>query len=220
MSTHKGYASQRKRAGSGAAFWSAAGLAVVGGLWLAGRNRRHQDQSALPAHHQTRDVRLESRITINRPPEAVYRFWKDFRNLPNIMTFIDTVEPQEGDVTRWVSKVSPAGPTLEWESEIVDDVPGRLLAWRSLEGSDLQNWGTVIFRPSRDGLATELSLALNFSPHNRIATRAAHFMSQLEEAVLNDNLRQLKEELENGEIPFQRRNGKASPVLHRVQHHH
>ncbi len=150
------------------------------------------------------DVRLESHVTINRPPEEVYEFWKDLRNLPRVMSFIERVEPQEGKVSHWVAR-GPAGPTLEWDSEIVDDDPGRLLAWRSLEGSDIQTWGTVMFHRRDDNRGTEVSVAFHFTPPNNATGTAARFMSGLENAALDQNLRNLKAQLEAGEVPTARR---------------
>lgn len=162
-------------------------------------------------HGRPRDVRLSSHIIINRPPEEVYQFWKDFRNLPEVMSFIDRVEPQEGNLYHWVAR-GPAGPTIEWDSEVVDDDPGKLLAWRSVEGSDLQNWGTVLFTRRGDNRGTELSVAFNFTPPEHVTGSVARFLSGLENAALHQNLRNLKSRLETGEVPTSRRfpSGKGS----------
>lgn len=91
----------------------------------------------------------------------------------------------------------PSGPTIEWDAEIVDDQPGKRLAWRSIEGSDLQTWGTVIFDRQVKSGSTDLSVAFNFSPPANATGAAARYLSGLESAVLHQNLRNLKAHLES-----------------------
>lgn len=204
----------RERSRSGATSWLlAAAGAGLAGLAVAGVKSR-QHPSAGTSRRAGSDINLNGNVTIHRSPDDVYKFWKDFRNLPNVMSFIERVEPMEGNVSHWVAKI-PGGGTIEWYSETVDDQPGKLLAWRSLEGSDLQCWGTVFFQPARpqqsaatgtaadrtDGAeesreSTEVSVSFNFSPPDRPSRIIGEYMSTLENAVLNHNLRQLKSTLE------------------------
>jgi uncharacterized membrane protein len=156
------------------------------------------------ARRHSGDVRLASEVTINRSPEEVYQYWRNFQNLPRVMSFIERVEPQEGKIYHWVAR-GPVGPAIEWDAEVVDDDPGKLLAWRSLEGSELQTWGTVIFRPRQGNRGTELSVAFNFCPSGRASGAIARYLAGLENTVLDKNLRNLKAQLEAGEISSSRR---------------
>lgn len=175
----------------------AIGAGLAGALF--GGSRVYQNRQLSGKSH-SRDVRLQASVTIDRPPEEVYKFWRDFSNLPKVMSFIERVEPQEGNVYHWVAG-GPAGPTIEWDAEVVDDQPGRLLAWRTLEGSDMESWGTVMFRRRDEGTRTHLSVAFNFCPSSSKAGAVAKYLASLENAVLEQNLRQLKAEMESGEIP-------------------
>lgn len=150
------------------------------------------------------DITLTSQVTINRSPEEIYQYWRDFQNLPRIMSFIERVEPREGNIYHWVAR-GPAGPIIEWDAEVVDDDPGKLLAWRSIEGSDLQTWGTVVFSPREGNRGTEVSVTFNFCPPATLTGTLAKFMSGLENSILDHNLRNLKSQLETGEIATSRR---------------
>lgn len=160
----------------------------------------------------SKDVSLSSQVTINRSPEQVYDYWKDFRNLPGIMSFIEKVEPRKGNLSHWVAR-GPVGPAIEWTAEIVDDRPGELLAWRSVEGSDIETWGTVLFKGRNDNRGTEVSVAFNFCPPDVVTAAAARFLSGLEDAVLHQNLSNLKAKLEAGEVPSGRRYNKQGPTI-------
>ncbi|MFW5824301.1 MAG: SRPBCC family protein [Marinobacter sp.] len=184
-------------------------LAALGAGLAGAALGKSRSSGAMDARKGPGDIRLASQVTILRPPEQVYQFWKDFSNLPRVMSFIERVEPREGDIYHWVAR-GPAGPALEWDAEIVDDDPGKLLAWRSLEGSDIQTWGTVLFNPREDNRGTELSVAFNFCPPGNVTGAAARFLSGLENAVLDQNLRNLKSQLEAGEVPTSRRYEKGA----------
>lgn len=181
-------------------------LALVGaGLLYKAVSSGRSKQKRLPATrhsgHTGRDIHLSSSVSINRPAKDLYDFWKDFSNLPKIMSFLERVEPREGKVSHWVARV-PAGPALEWDSEIVEDTPPHQLSWRSLEDSDLQTWGTVVFEPRGEGTVTEVSVSLNFNPPGGPSgSAAAKFLKGLEASVLSKNLQNLKAHMETGEIP-------------------
>lgn len=172
-------------------------LLAFGGAFLlykavaGGRSDRKYDSRRLG-----RDVHLNSSIVIDRTASDLYAFWRDFSNLPRIMSFLERVEPQEGNISRWVARL-PAGPALEWDSEVVEDVPNRRLSWRSLEGSDINTWGTVTFEPSVDQRQTEVSVKLNFSRAGDAGNAVAHFLTGLESSLLTKNLRKFKAHMES-----------------------
>lgn len=177
-------------------------LALAGGGLLYKMLSRRSSRSRGPnsAAHQGRDVHLSSSVSIHKPALELFNFWKDFSNLPRIMTFLEKVEPREGKVSHWVARI-PGGPALEWDSEVVEESPPHRLSWRSLEGSEIQTWGTVTFEPRAGGRETEVSVSLNFNPPGGPAgSAAANFLKGLESSALKKNLRSLKEHMESGEF--------------------
>lgn len=174
------------------------GIAAAGLAGMAlGASRRKTTRFDARGHD---DVTLSSHVIIRRPVAEVYRYWKDFRNLPRVMSFIERVEPQEGNISHWVARL-PTGRTVEWDAETVEEQPGKQLAWHSLEGSELHTWGTVTFTPDRDGKGTELAVVFNFSPPENATGATARFLSGLESAALEHDLYQLKSRMEAAVIP-------------------
>lgn len=150
------------------------------------------------------EVNLTGNVIINRPPEEVYQFWRRFENLPEVMSFLEYAGPGERNLYRWRAR-GPVGPAFEWMSEITEDDPGKRLAWRSVEGSDLHTWGKVTFEPNEDHESTLLAVNFTFCPPANATGAALKFLSGLESTVLNKNLRNLKSKLEAGEIATARR---------------
>ena len=105
--------------------------------------------------------RSENAVTIGRPAEEIYRFWRNFENLPRVMDHLRSVRNIDGRRSHWVAK-APAGLEIEWDAEITDERENRIIAWRSLEGSEIRNEGTVLFEPTADGQATEVRISLEY----------------------------------------------------------
>ena len=148
-----------------------------------------------------RDVHLISTITIGRPASDIYEFWKGFTRLPQIMSYLDRVEPRGEKLTHWVAS-PPHGGTVEWDAEVTEDVPDQRIAWRSIEGSDLPNWGAVRFNKAPGDRGTEVHLSMHYEPPGgKIGAAAGHLLEGMSEEVLKQNLRHLKAYLETGEIP-------------------
>ena len=51
-------------------------------------------------HHWGRARALSKSITVNRPRDEVYRYWRDFSNMPTFMEFIERVETRDDHPAR------------------------------------------------------------------------------------------------------------------------
>ncbi|MBW3644960.1 MAG: SRPBCC family protein, partial [Actinobacteria bacterium] len=145
-------------------------------------------------------VRAQSAITVNRPPDEVYRFWRDVENLPRFMAHLESVHGQ-GDVrSHWVAR-APAGATVEWDAEVVEDVPGSLVAWRSLDGAEVPNSGTVRLAPAPGGGATEVRVDLEYqAPLGAAGAAAARLFGEDPIQQIKDDLRRFKQVVETGDV--------------------
>ncbi|HEV2766419.1 MAG TPA: SRPBCC family protein [Acidimicrobiales bacterium] len=145
-------------------------------------------------------VRAQGAITVNRPPDEVYRFWRDVENLPRFMAHLESVHGQ-GDVrSHWVAR-APAGGTVEWDAEVVEDVPGSLVAWRSLDGAEVPNSGTVRLAPAPGRGATEVRVDLEYRPPlGAVGAAAARLFGEDPAQQIKDDLRRFKQVVETGQV--------------------
>ena len=137
-------------------------------------------------------------IVVNRPADVLYRYWRDFENLPQIMPHIESVQPLGEDVYHWVA-LGPAGTRLEWDSEIIDDVPNRRMAWRSLDGSDIFNAGSVSFEAVPGVRGTLVSVELLYEPPpGSLSTTVAKLFGKDPAANVRADLHAFKALMESG----------------------
>jgi uncharacterized membrane protein len=145
-------------------------------------------------------VRTKRSVTVRKSPEEVYAFWHDFENLPRFMRHLESVTVTAEGRSHWVAK-APAGKTVEWDAVTVEDVPNERIAWRSVEGSDVRNAGTVEFAPAPGGRGTEVRVTLEYDPpFGKLGSKVAMLWREEPGQQVQDDLRHLKQVLETGEI--------------------
>jgi len=144
-------------------------------------------------------VRVKS-ITVNRSPEEVYGFWRRLSNLPRFMGNLESVEELDERRSHWRAK-GPAGTAVEWDAEITEERSGELIAWQSLPGSDLRNWGRVRFQPAPGGRGTELQVEIEYkAPAGEVGARLARLLGKEPGQELAEDLRRFKQVMETGEV--------------------
>ena len=157
---------------------------------------------AAPQRVETFDttVTVRSTTTVNRPREELYRFWRDQANVPRFMSRIDSVRVDSPTRSHWVMS-APMGRTWEWDSEITEETEGERFAWRSLEGADLPNRGSVSFRPSAGGEETVVTYEVEFDPPGgAIGAAVASVFHEVPETMARQDVRRFKALMEAGEI--------------------
>lgn len=138
-------------------------------------------------------------VTINRDADDLYAVWRDFSNLPRFMENIVSVSSVEDGLSHWTVK-GPNGP-VEWDAQITEDVPGRRLAWASVEGADVDNAGVIEFRPSTEGRGTEVRALISFkAPMGAAGRMIAALMQKDPHIQARRDLRRFKQLMETGEI--------------------
>lgn len=172
--------------------------AVVGATALdvlCSRNLDHGNSTAIsgPLH-------VERSITIDRPPEDLYRFWRDLEHLPGIMNHLVSVKEFTPNRFHCVGR-GVGGMHLEWDAEITADRPNEMIAWCSLEGADIDNAGCVRFEPARGGRGTVVRVEMDYQPPaGRLGATIAKLFGESPDQRVAVDLHRLKQLMETGEI--------------------
>jgi uncharacterized membrane protein len=176
---------------------------VTGGLVLAGAGLAYAVGRLVTASHDdqiAREVHVETSITIDKPPEELYEFWRDLKNLPLFMRNLESVTELGEGKSHWVAS-GIGGGHVEWDAEIYHEVPNETIAWRTLENADVINAGAVNFRKVPGGRGTHVSVTMNYNPPaGRIGATVAQLLGVEPRQLIREDLRRLKQYLETGEL--------------------
>jgi len=189
----------------------AAGIALAAGaIALAAtqqNRRRHRDHPAddAPGFTARRDFgRYEvvgRSVTIGRPRAELFAFWRDFSNLAQFMENLIDVSPAGTDGHSVWTIRAPAGKSVQVETRIAREVDGELIAWRSVEGSDIDTEGRVAFEDAPGQRGTRVGLIIAYVPPMGEAGRVAAKLFRREpEVQARHDLKRFKMLMETGEI--------------------
>ncbi len=145
-----------------------------------------------------RGILLEDGVTIYRPVSEVYSYWRNLENLPSFMTHLEEVRVIDRFRSHWVVR-GPLGVHVEWDAEIINDIPPSLLSWKSVGHSDVVSAGSVRFKPLGED-ATHVQVKLQFDPPaGKLGATVARFLGDDPQEQVAEDLRRFKQLLESGE---------------------
>jgi uncharacterized membrane protein len=139
-------------------------------------------------------IHVEESIIVDRPVADVYRFWRNIENLPRFMNHLESVAQREGGLSHWVAK-GPAGSTVEWDARIINDIPNRVIAWQSLEGSTVATAGSVTFENTPRGTDVRVHFQYN-PPAGKLGAAVAWLFGEEPNIQVREDLRRFKEVVE------------------------
>ncbi len=146
------------------------------------------------------DTYVSRAVTIDRPRDELYAFWRDFSNLARLMDNVERIQVLDGQRSHWVVK-GPAGSDIEWDSLVTEDIPGRRIAWRAAEGADVQNSGWVEFRDAPPGRGTEVHALIEYdAPGGMLGRLIAKLLQREPNTQTRRELLRFKQLMETGEI--------------------
>ena len=145
------------------------------------------------------DALIGRTVTINRPREDLFAYWRDFANLPTFMDNVERIDILSDTRSHWVVK-APAGKTVEWDATITEEKAGELIAWTSAEGAQVPNSGRIEFRDAGDR-GTIVSATIAYDPPVGVVGKLIAKLFQREPAIqARRDLRRFKQLMETGEV--------------------
>ncbi|MBK1438483.1 DUF2892 domain-containing protein [Parapedobacter sp. ISTM3] len=146
-------------------------------------------------------INVKAVMTVNKPREEVYRYWRALANLPSFMPHLHEVAEIDERRSHWIAEMPGMGGKIEWDAEIVKDEPNELIGWQSINGAPVKNAGKVQFydAPRR---GTEMRVIFSYHPPaGGLGTAAAKLLNPLFKGVIENEIYNFKRVMEAGEIP-------------------
>jgi uncharacterized membrane protein len=135
--------------------------------------------------------RAEKTIRVRAPIGEVYRFWRNFENLPQFMEHVESVQKldADGSMTHWKLK-GPLGVSVEYDARLTQDEDNKSIGWNSTSGS-MQTTGIVTFTEVDD--YTEIHVLMQwYDPPAGALGEAVSRMLQNPEKMLEEDLQRFK----------------------------
>lgn len=145
------------------------------------------------------NVNIRTSVSINKPVNEVYDFWRNLENLPKFMQHLEKVVEKDTITSHWTAQ-GPAGiGRLSWDAHILMDERGKMLSWHSLPDSTVDNAGKVLFKDNGTG-GTELDVTISYhAPLGVAGEAAAKLLNPFFERMVKNDIQNLKAFLETGE---------------------
>lgn len=157
----------------------------------------------LPQDVEDGKVRAHRIQTIRADRQTLYKMWRDVTNAPKFMEYVVSVEPKGENRSTWTfgDPEDPKGKRVSYDTEVYEDVPGKKIAWRSLDPA-FDEHGEIHFEDSPGDRGTRVTLTESFKvPGGRLAIAAAALAKRTPSQIVIEDLRHFKELVESGEIP-------------------
>ncbi|MCC6492819.1 MAG: SRPBCC family protein [Pirellulales bacterium] len=147
-------------------------------------------------------VHVRQSLLINKSPEELYDFWRNFENLPQVMSHLKSVRRLDERRSHWVASAPAiAGGAVEWDAEITDDEPNSRISWRTVEGADVAHRGSVCFQRALGDRGTAVRIELHYQPPAGAMGRwFAKLFGEEPQQQIREDLRNFKRRMEIGEV--------------------
>jgi uncharacterized membrane protein len=145
-------------------------------------------------------IKVEKTVTISKPQDELYNFWRNFENLPQFMNHLKLVKVVDEKRSHWVAK-APLGTTVEWDADIIEDQKNEFISWSSVKDADIENSGFVRFKKAPGDRGTEVEVVIVYQPPGgKIGAAIAKLFGEEPKQQIGDDLNRFKMLMEADEI--------------------
>jgi uncharacterized membrane protein len=170
------------------------------GMGVLGADLVRRGATGLTFFRVSTRPRIDRSVSIQKPKEQVFAFWRNLSNLPQFMCRLKSVKATGPTTSHWVAN-APGGRTVEWDAEIVNEIENEVIAWKSVNGAPIGHAGSVRFEEASGGRGTIVRVSISYDlPGGPAVTKIAKLFGADPASDLTEDLRRLKSMLEAGQF--------------------
>jgi uncharacterized membrane protein len=190
-------------------------FAKIGSLILGSKVISNVDLRSITAGLTGREdqpIQVHKSISVNAPVDEVYGLWSNFENFPRFMDNIEEIHDIGNGRSHWVVK-GPAGTRVEFEAQMVENVPNEVVAWETTPDSQVKHSGAVRFKENRSG-KTQINVNMEYSPPAGIAGHTvAKMFGKDPKTEMDADLARFKSIMEQGKTTAKSQEVKRNQVM-------
>ncbi|HLO81311.1 MAG TPA: SRPBCC family protein [Chitinophagaceae bacterium] len=150
---------------------------------------------------RSKAIELRTSLTVNKPKDEVFRYWRNLENLPIFMEHLKSVKETDYNRSHWEAKIPGNIGTIEWEAEITDERPGELIAWQSVDNATIFNSGHVSFRDTLGDMGTVVTVRIIYQPPaGNPGAVTAKLLNPIFEKMVRADIVRFKQVIEFGDL--------------------
>lgn len=163
-------------------------------------NNGQNNTTGLDLIRDDKGVEVVKSVIVDRPVSEVYSFWRNLENLPRFMNHLEAVRVYDDTRSHWKAK-APLGASVEWDAEVLEDVPDTRIVWQSTEGAQVDSVGAVRFLPATGGRGTEVQVEMRYRPPaGKVGALVARLLGEEPSVQMDEDLVRFKQVMETGVV--------------------
>ena len=139
---------------------------------------------------------IEAGVTIHCAVDKVFRFYRDFQNLP--LGDVIAVAQTGPAASRWTIQ-GPLGIRAHWTIKVTEERPNELIRYETVAPPGLRTCWEIHFAPGSEAGATQVREVMR-APLGRLGRAALALIGKFPAEEVPANLRRLKELMETGRV--------------------
>ena len=141
---------------------------------------------------------IEASVTIQRPVEEVFRFYRDFKNLPRFLGDVMDIEQISPATSRWAIQ-GPLGIQAHWTMQVTEERTNELIRYETATSPLLRTSWEIHFAPGSEAGETEVREVMKV-PLGRLGRAALALLGKFPAEEVAANLHRLKQVMETGRV--------------------
>jgi uncharacterized membrane protein len=148
---------------------------------------------------KTRDENtIEASVTVRCAVEEVFRFYRDFKNLPSFLGDVMAIEQLDSATSRWTIQ-GPLGIRANWTIKVTEERTNELIRYETVTSPALRTYWQIHFAPASAAGETEVREVMK-APLGILGRAALALIGKFPTEEVASNLHRLKEVMETGSV--------------------
>ena len=139
---------------------------------------------------------IEASVTIQCAVDEVFKFYRDFTNLPRFVGDVMAIEKISPAMSRWTIQ-GPLGIRANWIIKVTQERTNELIRYQTVASPGLKTYWEIHFTPGSEARTTEVREVMKV-PLGRLGRAALALIGKFPAEEVSSNLRRLKEIMETG----------------------
>jgi uncharacterized membrane protein len=141
---------------------------------------------------------IEASVTIQCAVDEVFRFYRDFKNLPRFLGDVMAIEQISPATSRWTIQ-GPLGIRANWTIKVTEERTDELIRYETVTSPGLKTYWEIHFAPGPAAGETEVREVMK-PPLGRLGRAAIALIGKVPAEEVSSNLHRLKEVMETGRV--------------------